>query len=188
MSAGLRLPAYPVAGEAARQEWGAAVVDQLRRQSGKGVTLPPGRALRALVTEALTPHDRSTVADGWRVGITSGRVYSANNAFAPLVPTLGGVALDHATPPAATVSAAVTHLYLHVVTDDFTENLVAPITFDLVDAEDDAPEDDFENGYLLVATLTKVGTEAAPGLTISAPLTGHRSHRKVNLTHLWGRV
>lgn len=54
MSASLRLPSYPVAGAAARAEWGMAVVDQIRRLSRTTVK-PTVPALRkAAPTVALT--------------------------------------------------------------------------------------------------------------------------------------
>lgn len=147
--------------------------------------LPAAQAAPAL--PPLHVISRTTVAAGWRIGMTAGRVYSANYDSAPLVPTLDGVALDAATPPTKTVAFAVAHVYLHVVTGA-TELVVPPITVELVDAGAAQPANDFLNGYLHVATVTKGGNEAAPTLGVEILLSGHRAHRKVNLTHLWGRM
>lgn len=64
MSTGLRMPAYPAQGAAARAEWGVAVVDQLRRLSAKRLPPAPIKPLR--------PVPSAPVALTWSVaGLTA---------------------------------------------------------------------------------------------------------------------
>lgn len=130
---------------------------------------------------------RTTVADGWRMGVTPGVLYTANANFTPRVPHLTGTALDAATAPTAVVTADQMNVYLHIELDE-DERVLPPPTIELVDAEDDQPVDDFWHGYLRIATITRGGDEDAPSLAVNQLLSGQRVHRKVNLTHLWGRM
>lgn len=184
----MNLPGHVLPGQPLDAKWGNDVVDALRaltprdtpditaRTSTNGTTF-------ALVRKPAPPSRRLlapfTVVEGATAGTISVRPGVVHIAGLGVeAPTLGGIALDHSTPPTAAVVNG-SQVYLRIERDDDEDFVECTI-----DVRGDVPTDDYHEGWLLLATVA-----IADGvMTITQAADGNKVSRKVNIYHLWGAL